>query len=154
MVDFDDLATQSFAEDATVEDQNELWGHVFSLEEWYFIARGEAPNLYPFIGINKQVANGQPMIRAFTDQDRLFEFAKEYDLLDASGSAPALTVAVKDIMPFLAQFEQDVYGIWFNSDPTSVGFLSPLQQLPRIKQFLEESRWEPKTIDNESDNQA
>jgi hypothetical protein len=142
MVNFDELSEKAFAEDGTVEDKNELWGNVFLLKEWYFIARGEAPNLHPYIASNKNVANGQPMIRAFTDTDRLYDFARENELLDEGGNAPALTIPTDKAIEFLAQFEEEVFGIWFNSDPQSIGFYAPLKQMAAIKSYVDEN-WTP-----------
>ncbi|MBK7454622.1 MAG: hypothetical protein IPJ46_13165 [Anaerolineales bacterium] len=68
-VDFDSLARQVMRADRTIADLDQLYGNVFALPQWHFIARGKFPNVRPYIASNVQVAEGQYMLRAFTDTD-------------------------------------------------------------------------------------
>jgi hypothetical protein len=39
-----------------MEDAARLFGHAFALPEWYFIARGQFPNVTPYIASNEGFA--------------------------------------------------------------------------------------------------
>ena len=139
IVNFDVLAEKAFAENALIEDKNELWGNAFLLSEWSFIARGEMPSLRPYIASNPTVAGGKNMIYAFTDNDKLQRYVKENNLADNSG---LLSIPTAKVIEYLEQFvSQDVHGIWFNSDSESFGFFSPILQLRQIKNHLEKIGW-------------
>ncbi|HRH41355.1 MAG TPA: hypothetical protein PKY82_06885 [Pyrinomonadaceae bacterium] len=135
-IPFDELSRKAFETNA-IEDLNALFGAAFSLENWLFIARGEMPNLNPYIAANPEFADGQQMIRAFTDSERLQRFARENNLTGADGSALFLTLPTVNIVEYLEQFiPYGVHGIWFNSDSESEGFFIPLKQLRPIKEHL------------------
>jgi hypothetical protein len=141
-INFDILALRANAADSTIEDKNQLFGLVFSLPEWNFIARGEFPNLHPYIAGNAEIAEGQDMVRAFTDTERLYRFAEENGLLTGNLESLTLSVPTENIVDYLEQFIQyGVYGIWFNSDSSSNGFFIPLRQLRPIKVHLTSNGW-------------
>lgn len=161
--DFDELSRKINAPNPPMEAMNDLFGSVFSLEKWEFIARGELPNVYPYVASNPNVAGNQPMIRAFTDSVRLQRFAKENNLTRADGSVDMLTIPTKEIVPYLEGFiEQGAYGIWFNSDSASDGFFIPIKQLQPIKDHLAEINWrkkgappqESETADNQNQSSS
>ncbi|HQU81994.1 MAG TPA: hypothetical protein PKY59_02655 [Pyrinomonadaceae bacterium] len=134
--DFDALAEKAMATNA-MEDLNALFGAAFALEKWNFIARGELPNVYPYVASNPAAADNQPMVRAFTDADRLMRFARENNLTEADGSAKILTMPTETIIPYLEGFiEQGAFGVWFNSDSESKDFFIPIKQLQPIKDHL------------------
>jgi hypothetical protein len=141
-VDFDALSRR-VNETGMMEDAARLFGHAFALPDWYFIARGQFPNVTPYIASNEGFASGQYMVRAFTDTDRLLRFAQENNLMEAgaAGNEPAsliLSVPTDRVVDYLEQFiRQGVYGVWFNSDTKSDGFFVPLTQLRPIKAHLE-----------------
>ena len=136
-VDFDALARKANQSGGASEELNKLFGAVFALEKWIFIARGELPNVNPYIASKADYQNGQNMIRAFTDSTRLARFAKENNLMSADGSMQMLQIPTDKIVDYLEQFtENGVGGVWFNSDTESDGFSSPLQQLRPIKEHL------------------
>ena len=139
-VDFDSLARQVMRADRTIADLDQLYGHVFALPQWHFIARGQFPNVRPYIASNVQVAEGQYMLRAFTDSDRLLRFAQENQL--AGGESPLiLSLPTDTIVDYLEQFiPEGVHGVWFNSDTKSDGFFAPLIQLRPIQEHLKASR--------------
>ncbi len=136
--DFDALCRATMKPNATTEDLNRLYKAAFALPKWNFIARGEFPNVTPYVASNAHYADGQYMIRAFTDADRLHRFAKENNLTDERGEVLILDIPIENIIGYLEQFIADgVHGIWFNSDAQSDGFFVPLKQLRPIKEHLE-----------------
>lgn len=140
-VDFDALCQKTMTGDVERGDLtslNNLYSAVFSLEKWHFIARGEFPNVNPYIASNANYAGGQHMIRAFTDTERLTRFVKENHLENADGTHTLLSIPTEGIIDYLEKFMADgVHGVWFNSDTASDGFFVPLQQLRPIKVHLE-----------------
>lgn len=136
-VDFDELSRKIQRVNPLMEDMDALFSAAFALPEWLFIARGELPNVNPYIAANAEVADGKQMIRAFTDSTRLQRFAQENNLTDADGSAQMLSIPTKGIVEYLEQFiEYGVHGVWFNSDSVSDGFFIPIKQLQPIKDHL------------------
>jgi hypothetical protein len=134
--DFDELSRKA-TETGAMEDLNELFGAVFALPEWQFISRGELPNVYPYIASHGAYAGNQPMIRAFTDSERLVGFARENDLTGADGSCEILTIPTANVVEYLENFiSQGAFGIWFNSNTESDGFFIPIKQLRPIKEHL------------------
>jgi hypothetical protein len=144
-VDFDALARKA-NETGAMEEIGNLFGHAFALKQWHFIARGQFPDVHPYIASNEQVADGQYMIRAFTDTDRLLRFAQENNLMEngvseSEKSALILSIPTDNIIDYLEDFiPQGAYGIWFNSDTKSDGFFIPLEQLQPIKEHLENKK--------------
>lgn len=137
-VDFDVLARAAAASGASMEAMNALWGAAFSLEEWLFIARGKAPDYRPYIATNPSVADGAPMLKAFTDGTRLQRFARENGLTEPGGEIPMLAIPTANAVTFVQQFSaQGVMGLHFNADTQSDGFFGPLPQLSVIKEHLD-----------------
>jgi len=134
--DFDALSKKAMETNA-MEDLNALFGAAFALEKWNFISRGELPDVYPYVASNPAAADNQPMIRAFTDTERLMRFARENNLTEADGSAKVLTIPTENIVSYLEGFiEQGAFGVWFNSDSESKDFFIPIKQLQPIKDHL------------------
>ncbi|HEX8738313.1 MAG TPA: hypothetical protein VF721_23460 [Pyrinomonadaceae bacterium] len=141
-VDFDALNRKAIESGGAIEDLSNIYGNAFALPEWYFIARGEFPDVSPYIASNANYADGEYMIRAFTDKERLHRFAKENNLTGADGEVLTLDIPTGNIIDYLEQFiPNGVYGIWFNSDNGSEGFFAPLKQLRPIKEHLEKINW-------------
>lgn len=135
--DFDALARKVNETNSAVEDLNALFGAVFALPEWNFLMRGELPNVYPYVASNAAIADNQPMVRAFTDSDRLMRFARENNLTEADGSAKILTMPTASIVEYLESLvPAGAFGVWFNSDAQSEGFYIPIRQLRPIKEHL------------------
>lgn len=135
--DFDALSRKTNESGGAAADLNNLFGAVFALPEWLFIARGVQPHVNPYIAANAAYAEGKQMVRAFTDGERLMRFARENNLTESDGSCPMLTIPTAGAIEYLEQFQQyDVHGVWFNSDTQSDGFFIPLQQLRPIKEHL------------------
>lgn len=136
-VDFDALVQDTVRTNGELASLDALYSRTFTLPHWYFVARGTLPNVYPYIASHAEFAGGQPMMRAFTDPERLQRFVEENQLQDAEGGIPALSIPTPEIVAYLESFiEQGVYGIWFNSDAQSYGFFLPLQQLRPVQERL------------------
>ncbi len=139
-MDFDLLSRRSFAPGATMDDKNALWGGVFALTEWLFIARGSLPDVRPYIASNPTVAGGAPMLKAFTDSARLQRFAVANGLAGPNGAVEILSIPVRGAVAYVEQFiGAGVHGIHFNADVESDGFFAPLAQLPTMKRYLDEN---------------
>ena len=142
-VDFDALVLKTVSPDATIADLDTLYGHAFALPQWYFIARGESPNVQPYIAANPAYEDGKYMVRAFTDTDRLQRFVKEHNLETASGGSMVLSIPTGPVIEYLeVLMNEGVHGIWFNSDAESYGFFVAIAQLRHIKVRLESLRQE------------
>ena len=103
-VDFDSLSRKARESGGAMEDLNELFGAAYALPQWHFIVRGELPDIHPYIASNAEYAEGQQMIRAFTDTNRLQRFARENNLTDAEGSVQMLDVPFERVIDYLEQF--------------------------------------------------
>lgn len=148
--DFDALAKKAMETNA-MEDLNELFGAAFALEKWSFISRGELPNVYPYIASNPAAADNQPMIRAFTDTDRLLRFARENNLTETDGSAKMLTIPTENIVSYLEGFiAHGAHGVWFNSDSQSSDFFIPINQLQPIRDHLAKTKPAAAAIDEKN----
>lgn len=148
-VDFDELARKTIEPSGSMEALNNLYGAVFALEKWHFIARGTPPDVNPYIAANDEYADGQHMVRAFTDTDRLMNFARENNLTAPDGTASILSIPTANILDYLEQFiPYGVHGIWFNSDMQSDGFFLPLRQLRPVKEHLLKIGWQPPFVNH------
>lgn len=136
--DFDQLSVAANREGAGMEDQNRLFAATFRLGAWLFIARGDLPDVRPYVAANRSIAGGAAMVKAFTDSDRLRTFAKSNDLLDATGSVQMLSLPVTGVLVTLDGLaQQGVTHIHFNADECSDGYFVPLRQLEPIRRHLE-----------------
>src|SRR5687768_5282124 len=97
-VNFDALARKTIQSNGALEDLSNLYGHAFALPKWHFIARGEFPDVNPYIASNAEYAGGQHMVRAFTDTDRLLRFVKENNLEEADGGQRILSIPTDSII--------------------------------------------------------
>lgn len=152
-VDFDALARKTVESNGAMEDLNNLYGAAFALSQWHFIARGTPPDVNPYIASNADYADGQHMVRAFTDTDRLMNFARENNLTDADGSASILSIPTANIIEYLEQFSAyGVHGVWFNSNTESDGFFLPLRQLRPVKEHLAKINWQTPFVNDAGDD--
>ncbi len=125
-----------------MDNKSRLWSALFSLEQWHFIARGEFPNVTPYVAANEAIANGEYLIKAFTDTAKLGFYAKECGLIGPDGQVTILSLPVATILPVMASFiELGVWGIHFNGDSGSEGVFSPMGNLPQIRQYLVANGW-------------
>ena len=136
--DFDQLSRTANAPEASMDAKSALYAAAFQLKDWLFIARGDLPDVQPYIASNPSIADGAATVKAFTDGRRLHAFARECELTDPDGGVQMLALPVKSILPTLAGYgEQGVTHIHFNADQGSDGFYAPITQLSAIRQYLE-----------------
>ncbi len=104
-----------------------MWRAAYGLEQWHFIARGEMPNVSPFIGVFPEGA----FVAAFTDEALAREFAIKRGLLHASGAIPILSIPVEGVVRSLPSFAASgAAGVIFN--PGTDGFFTPFANLVPI----------------------
>jgi hypothetical protein len=140
--DFNELCLHGTREDAPTDNKSRLWSALFSLEQWHFIARGEFPDMTPYVAANKAIANGEYLMKAFTDTKRLGVYAKECGLTQPDGQVMILSLPVATILPVMASYvEMGVWGIHFNGDSESEGVFSPMGNLPAIRNYLAANGW-------------
>lgn len=140
-IDFDVLSRKTSESNGAIADLDRLYGSVFKLPQWHFIARSQFPDVRPYVASNGEVAGGQAMVRAFTDTDRLLRFARENQLMETDEvhgeHVSILSLPTDTIVEYLEQLISiGVYGVWFNSDADSYGFFVPLKQLRPIREHL------------------
>lgn len=135
--DFDRLIKNAYGVTADLHDKEQLFVYLFKAEEWLFIARGELPNVQPYVASNEAFAENKPMLKAFTDSTKLAAAAREWELQDPSGNTQMLSLKVATILPTLAEYEkQGVWGIHFNADRKSESFYVPMPQLASIRERI------------------
>lgn len=107
-----------------------LWQATFDLPQWHFVARGEMPNLQPFIGD----VEAQTYVLAFTDKERAVAFADKHQLRTKEDVVPLMSMPPEAACEYLPQFGQyGVFGVLFNEGPN--GFFAPLENLePMLEQ--------------------
>ena len=135
-VNFDALSRAAYDTNSTIKDKDALWLEVFTLSEWYFVARGSLPNIVPYIARAEQIEPGSLWLYAFTDADRATKYAQEMELGAEDGSSLYLAIPNNrtTIRWALGYKDNDVKGIFFNAE--SYGFYVPLRQLQPIKNHL------------------
>lgn len=122
--DFDALARAAAAPQAPESARAALHATVLGLEHWHFVAVGEPPTQHPHVGVHPGLVNGLPMLKAFTDLDRLRLFANDHSLGDG-----VLSLPVPRIAPLLEEFlAQGLTHLHFNADDCSDGFYLTLRQ--------------------------
>lgn len=82
--------------------QTEYWQGVFSLAQWHLVARGEMPDVRPFVGQHEQ----GPMLAAFTSPERATEFARRQDLAMPDGSFGLLSMGVEGAIACAGRLER------------------------------------------------
>ncbi len=136
--DFDALSRAANAPNAEMAAKETLYAAAFRLSAWFFIARGTLPNVQPYVAANPAVVDGVPMLKAFTDADRLHLFARDNALADSDGGVQILAFPVATIEPTLEGIAAGgITHVHFNADDCSDGFYSPIRQLPVIRRHLE-----------------
>ena len=129
----DSLSDAVRASGGALDAQSALWGAVFSLEKWWFVARGVLPEVGPLVG----TVDGVPSLLAFTSIARAGEFARAHGFVqDDEGQVLAVpTVGILDMCDqFAAQGVQRIV-----VDQGTLGFFAPLAQLRPIHDFIRRS---------------
>ena len=135
-VDFDQLCKRAYSQESSLKDKDDLWLEVFRLPEWFFIARGVLPNVYPYIAEANIIEPNSHWIYAFTDTNRATFYAKKNNLFTEDHNTPLLSIPNNDnLIPWILQFyDQGVKGVFFNAD--GQGFFVPITQLLPIQEHL------------------
>ena len=115
------------------ETMEALWSAVYELEKWYFVGRGEMPNIQPFIGMVEE----KPFLMGFTNDKRAHEFALRHKLENDEGTIPILVMTVDAAVEYAMKLQtHGVVGVLFNDGPH--GFFAPLQNLaPMLSHFAD-----------------
>lgn len=105
----------------------ELWRAAYELENWFFVARGEMPNVTPFMAVFPE----GPFVTAFTSEAVAHEFAIKRGLMHASGAIPILSMTVEGAVRSLPSLAASgAAGVIFN--PGTDGFFAPFANLVPI----------------------
>lgn len=103
---------------------------VVRLSKWHFVARGQFPNVLPFIG----VVDGQPLVVAFSQPALAYAYAVNQQLAMPDGAFPVLSLPVSQAYDLVRQLgQQGVTGILFDERPNGVGAVLPLASLPPLR---------------------
>lgn len=125
--DFDALCTSARSDPASDEAQSRLWAAVFTLPELHFVARGEMPDIRPFVG----VVQDKPFVMMFTDDARAHKYAVDSKLESGAGAFGVITTSRDAAMKMVMNLaRQGVYGIMIN--PGENGFFAPAGNVPHM----------------------
>ncbi|MBS0660365.1 MAG: tetratricopeptide repeat protein [Verrucomicrobia bacterium] len=120
--DFDALARAAATPEAGPAERAAIEQAAIALSHWHFLAadRESAPHVAP----HPALPNGLPMLKAFTDLDRLRLYAADHQI-----TVPVLTLATASAAPWLArQLAAGLTHLHFNADDCSDAFYLPLRQ--------------------------
>lgn len=133
---FNRLCEKAFSPTSSMEDLNNLWQSVFHLDKWFFVSRGNLPDIKPYIAEANQIEPHSFWIYAFTNVELCMKFAKDNNLtMDTLGEISLSMPNNDGTLSYLTQLKnKGVKGIYFNNN--AYGFYSPLEQLPIIKNHL------------------
>ncbi|MCZ7649429.1 MAG: hypothetical protein M5U26_29925 [Planctomycetota bacterium] len=128
-VDFDALVEEA-KQTGTDEAMSRLWAATYALPQWNFIARGELPNVRPFIGVMED----RPFLMAFTDSAHARAFGERQGFLAPDGSLQLLAMPVAGFVETAASYAAGgVFGIMFNNGPH--GYFAPLSNVRPMYDF-------------------
>ncbi|MBD3636103.1 MAG: hypothetical protein HUJ25_02080 [Crocinitomicaceae bacterium] len=138
-VDFDQLCKRAYSSESMLKDKDNLWLEVFKLSEWYFIARGALPEVYPYIAEANIIEPNSHWVYAFTDSNRATFYAKKNNLYMDDKTSQLISVPNDDkLIPWLENLQEEgVKGVFFNAD--GHGFFVPIKQLRLIREHLNQS---------------
>jgi hypothetical protein len=133
--DFDALATAARASNGSRDALDALWGSVYALDYWFFIARGEMPNLTPYCA----VIEGKPMVHIFTDSDRCDACARQFGFADENDCTPLIAMGPDGLIGWLELLQaNNVWGMYFNHGLNN--FFAPLTNTVPMLEYFEERR--------------
>ena len=126
--DFKQLAEAAESQQ-TRENMDALWRAVFSLEQWYFIARGNKDKPTPFAS----VVNGKPFLMGFTSTEGAQVFYAR-NKLDDGKSHGILSIPSRNTAYFTSFAQHGVFGILFNDHEK--GFYTPLTNIQPMYDYF------------------
>lgn len=133
--DFDALATAVRESNGSREALDALWGAVYELEDWYFIARGEMPDLTPYCA----VIEGKPMVHIFTDSDQCDACARQFGFVDDDDCTPFIAMGPEGFLGWLDLLQSNnVWGMYFNHGPNN--FFAPLTNAIPMRDYFRKRR--------------
>lgn len=126
----DALAEAVRTSGADLDAQNALWGAMFDLDKWWFIARGTLPDVTPVVG----VVDGIPSLLAFTTGARARECALAMGFSEEE-AGQVLAIAPQNVLDTADHLvSQGVQRMVV--DQGLLGFFAPLAQLGPIHDFV------------------
>tara|TARA_R110002073_G_scaffold311038_1_gene481959 strand:- start:9607 stop:10245 length:639 start_codon:yes stop_codon:yes gene_type:complete len=111
--------------------QNDLWVALFQLKQWHLMTFPDSTSVPP--GLNVETHDGKKWVMAFTDPDRLYEYAKARKLLNADGTMFGMSVPSQTSFEFFESMP-GVAGVRFNEG--DVGWFAPMPNLRAIHTHL------------------
>lgn len=126
----DELAEVVRTAGADVQAQSALWGAVFALEKWWFIARGTMPDVSPVVAS----VDGVPSLLAFTEGSRARECALQMGFSEEE-AGQVLAIPPQSVLETVDHLvAQGVQRLVIDQGVT--GFFAPLTQLRAIHDFI------------------
>lgn len=111
--------------------QNDLWTAIFQLKQWHLLTFPNSKSSPP--GLNIETHEGKKWVMAFTDTDRLHEYAKLRNQLNADESMLGMSVPSRTSFDFFEGL-QEIEGVRFNEG--EVGWFAPMGNLRAIHEHL------------------
>lgn len=104
-----------------------LWRVTMQLEHWWFLAVGEEDQESPAAA----EIEGQQMLLAFTDAERVRHFALEQDMIGPDDDLRAIALEPHEVVEAADTYQRaNVSGLIF--DPHISGYYIPAEQLPVV----------------------
>ncbi len=130
--EIDALLTVAAASDfKEMESQNDLWTALFQLRQWHIMTFPNSKSIPP--GLNIETHDGKKWVMAFTDTDRLHEYAKSRNQLNADGTMLGMSVPSRTSFDFFEGLA-DIEGVRFNEG--ELGWFAPMGNLRAIHTHL------------------
>lgn len=111
--------------------QSDLWTALFQLKQWHLMTFPDSKSTPP--GLNIETHDGKQWVMAFTDMDRLQEYAKSRNQLNADGTMLGMSVPSQTSFDFFEGLV-GLEGVRFNQG--DVGFFAPMGNLRAIHSHL------------------
>lgn len=121
-LDFNELATTAYERETMKPgkeaDIDALWNAAFHLRAWNILGDPKSTRVPPDLIFEDRL--GKKWLMAFTNNQRLHDYAKATKRLDTKGTSVFLTMPNPQISGFLtAMSRRGVHGVWFNEGPFS-----------------------------------
>lgn len=111
--------------------QSDLWTALYQLEQWHLMTFPDSKSIPP--GLNIETHDGKKWVMAFTDTDRLHDYAKARKQLNADGTMLGMSVPSQTSFEFFESL-QGIEGVRFNEG--DVGWFAPMGNLRAIHTHL------------------
>jgi len=111
--------------------QNDLWVALYRLDKWHLMTFPDSKSVPP--GLNIETHDGKKWVMAFTDIDRLQEYAKSRKQLNSDGTMLGMSVPPATSFPFFESLV-GIEGVRFNQGDN--GWFAPTANLRGIHSYL------------------